>query len=203
MAGRTPNPVVPLTDAQRAVVDANLGLVGKVLIRSPRIVRMYDSRDDAFQQAMLGLISAAKQFETPRGLEFSTLAWPSIYGHLVKGAMLGQLVVRLEGKRRHRVGVVCCGNGFAIDRKFAIAAEDGHDSAGIVEDGFDGLLSLVWRKRHREVVRRHYRDGETMESIAASMGTSRQRVHQLIIAALRRIRTKLAAQGRDHISEAV
>lgn len=59
------------SDDQRDTVAANLGLIAWVLQRS----RVPDDRwDDAFQDGVFGLATAARKFDPSRGVKFSTYA---------------------------------------------------------------------------------------------------------------------------------
>lgn len=77
----------PLTDDERATVEANLGLVWRIvtLTRIPDL-----EADDAFQDGVLGLMRAAQLFDPSKGFAFSTYA----------DAWIRQTVTR--GRRRLR-----------------------------------------------------------------------------------------------------
>lgn len=63
----------PLTDDERAMVEANLGLVGFVVART--IGRTSgDLAEELFQDGVVGLMRAAQLFDPARGFRFSTYA---------------------------------------------------------------------------------------------------------------------------------
>lgn len=77
-----------LSTAQRALVDANLGLVAVHLrrvanLRRPRRDREYD---DLFQEGVLGLIEAARRYRPESGIAFAAFALPRIH-HAVSVAL--------------------------------------------------------------------------------------------------------------------
>lgn len=83
----------PLTDEQRALVEANLPLV-KFFLRKWRIPD--HEWDDAEQDATVGLMRAAQLFDPERGYRFSTFAqW-----HILSGVQHGR--GRLEGVNYRR-----------------------------------------------------------------------------------------------------
>lgn len=72
----------PLTDDQRAMVEANTGLIAFVLNRRRTPVSEWD---DAFQDGVFGLMRAAQKFDPDRGFQFSTYAVTWIRQAVQKG----------------------------------------------------------------------------------------------------------------------
>lgn len=72
-----------LTDDERAMVEANTGLVAFVLRRRRTPT---DRWDDAWQNGMLGLLRAAQMFEPAKGFRFSTYALTWIQACVQRGA---------------------------------------------------------------------------------------------------------------------
>lgn len=69
----------PLTRGQQQLVTANLGLAGKVTANfMARYPALRSQRGDIFQTACLGLVHAARLFDSGRGIRFSTYAWKAI-----------------------------------------------------------------------------------------------------------------------------
>lgn len=71
-------PRPPLTDEQRARVEANLGLVWHMVKRYSRLPMLGTSADDMAQAGFLALCRAARSFNPDVGICFSTYATTSI-----------------------------------------------------------------------------------------------------------------------------
>lgn len=74
------------------LVEENLGLVWKA-VHHFKGKGMDD--DDLFQTGCLGLVKAAKRFESDRGLQFSTYAFPTIVGE-IKTALRDNSSIRVS-----------------------------------------------------------------------------------------------------------
>lgn len=70
-----------MTEEQRAMVEENMPLIGWYLQRTSLNIRR-DEREDAYQQASLGLCVAAMNYEPERGTAFTTYAMFYIAGHV-------------------------------------------------------------------------------------------------------------------------
>ena len=70
----------PLTDAQRKLVEENLGLVAFALKKIP--VGYFDSREDAYQIGSIGLMKAARSYDPEKRVLFATYAMPCILNEL-------------------------------------------------------------------------------------------------------------------------
>lgn len=79
-----------LTDDQAAMVQANLGLCGWAVQRWGRHLPASDantySQDDAYQDAVLGLIRAVQKYDPTTGYRFSTYAAPWLRSAIQRGA---------------------------------------------------------------------------------------------------------------------
>ena len=71
----------PLTDTQRAIVEDNLHLIKYALARVP--VYLFDSREDAYQIGAIGLIKAARSFDSTKNVLFATYASRCIINELL------------------------------------------------------------------------------------------------------------------------
>ena len=69
-----------LTESQRALVEANLGLISYAMTKLP--IYLFDSREDAFQIGTIGLMKAARHYDPDRNILFSTYAMPCIVNEL-------------------------------------------------------------------------------------------------------------------------
>lgn len=73
----------PLTEAQRALVEENLGLISFAMRNVP--VYLFDSREDAFQIGSIGLLKAARSYDPARNTLFPTYAMACITNELRMG----------------------------------------------------------------------------------------------------------------------
>lgn len=69
-----------LTDAQRILVEENLGLISFAMNKLP--IYLFDSREDAFQIGVIGLMKAARSYDPDRKILFATYAVPCITNEL-------------------------------------------------------------------------------------------------------------------------
>lgn len=66
----------PLTVAQRKLVDDSIDNLHQAIWGDLRyLARLYDSMEDAYQAAMLGVCRAAQVFDSSRGVRFWTVGW--------------------------------------------------------------------------------------------------------------------------------
>ena len=83
------NNIKALTESQRALVEANLGLISYAMTKLP--IYLFDSPEDAFQIGTIGLMKAARSFDPDRKILFSSYAMPCIttvsYTHLTLPTM--------------------------------------------------------------------------------------------------------------------
>lgn len=70
----------PLTDAQRTLVEENLGLISYAMNKVP--VYLLDSREDAFQIGSIGLMKAARSYDPEKNVLFPTYAMTCITNEL-------------------------------------------------------------------------------------------------------------------------
>lgn len=70
----------PLTEAQRTLVEENLRLVSFAMNKLP--IYLFDSREDAFQIGVIGLMKAARSYDPSRKILFATYAVPCITNEL-------------------------------------------------------------------------------------------------------------------------
>lgn len=72
-----------LTEAQRTLVEQNLGLAHSVADSFMRRYNNYTDREDIYAEAYLALCVAASNFDSRRG-KFSAYAWKSIFLSLIR-----------------------------------------------------------------------------------------------------------------------
>lgn len=144
-------------------------------------------REEAEQQARMGLWHAATHFDPAKGHAFSTYATHCIYGfvqHLWRrDARQNQLpCVSLDAP-------VPGGSERASLADFLPDPKSGLDAA-LDRAGFTALVSSL-PPRERLLVTALYAEQQTLQEIAAALGLTRQRVYQLHSCALRRLRQTL------------
>lgn len=90
----------PLTPEQREMVEANLGLCGWAVNRWARHLPADDgpyTQRDAYQDAVLGLVTAVRKFDPDRGYRFATYASSWLHQSIQRGQ--GQF----EGRNYRRI----------------------------------------------------------------------------------------------------
>ena len=96
--------VAPLTTKQRALVEANLGLVGLHIRRNVRnTAACCCDRDyeDLFQEGCCGLMQAARSFDPGRGIRFPAYALPRIHTAVSTALYENASLIRVP-RQRHR-----------------------------------------------------------------------------------------------------
>lgn len=159
-----------LTDEQRALAERNIDLVGSFL-KSPRFREYVQEMgwDDAYQEASIGLMRAAKRFDKSLGFQFSTLVRFGIATQL-------RLAERRRNKRLKLSGRRECGKRptVRVSQKFDLVSEASgpHEAA---ESSIDAglIMSVLKNKRDRQVVRLVAR-GLTHREIGDRLGFSHQ-----------------------------
>ena len=74
------NNIKVLTEAQRTLVEENIGLISYAMKKLP--IYLFDSPENAFQIGTIGLMKAARSFDPERNFLFSTYAIPCIINEL-------------------------------------------------------------------------------------------------------------------------
>ncbi len=151
-------------------------------------------RDDLVSWGMMGLINAARAFDPSRNVAFSTLACRAIERMIIRG------VNREWHPDREQVTVsldelIHGANGEGGDDRFIdqLPADENvektmlHTEQGSVID--DALNTLT--PEQRELIVRHFFEGESVQDIARSMGMSRQGVYSRQKAIFKRLRETL------------
>ena len=172
----------------------NRALVLWAVRRFLRIRPGHPDYEDACAEGMLILHRAAMQWDHLMGMRFSTYAGRALMHSLLRWAAR-QWQHGFRGMGEARVGrpaslgddllAVLPGDdgagGTDVDR--GLRAAD--DAAGV-----ERLLRLL-RERDRAAVRARVVDGRTYRAIAADMGTSKQRVQQLVARGMETLRRHL------------
>jgi RNA polymerase sigma factor (sigma-70 family) len=183
-----------VTDNLRLVIH----LASKIASTSGR--RHLD--DDLVQSGMLGLLQAAgwggrQRYDPERG-RFST--WAAVHiGHFVRAALASGGSLLSSSRTRGNHALRRCAKRMGVEATRLLAPDD--DRA--TREDVDRLLAAVRRlpPREADVVSRRFglggRPEETLQSIAADYGLTKQRVSQIESEALGRIPVLMMRHGGD------
>ena len=182
--------------AATALVTENLPLVRSLARRMAPTARPYLELGDLVSIGTEALLKASRRYDASRKVAFGTFAYQRIRGAMVEG--LGAAGPHSRGRRRRRAGrpepralpVFC-----EYDDRRQVTAGRGELAAMVVEridchrlsDRLESALGEL-DPREREIIRRHYIDGEPVIDIARDLGISRSwasRTHARALANLR------------------
>lgn len=175
----------PMTPEQRAMAESHIPLALAIARdHFPRVP--WRARRDLRQAALYALCYAAARFDPSMGFEFSTYAHHCVWGKLC-------LFVKDMTKN--------AGRTVSLDREYDDA--NLHDILGEEDESGDelgrresatlahGLLACL-DPRKREVIERRYgmngRKTQTLQEIGKAFGVTRERIRQLEIQALEKLR---------------
>jgi len=147
-------------------------------------------REDLVSWGLMGLLSAARAFDSSRGLKFSTLAALSIERSIIRGAM--------QADRRR-------GSTFSLDEALSDASADGEtrwvemvrDAGAAAELDRTEDMALLGgaldnlRPEQQRLIRAHFFQGHSLADLARKWGTSRQAVAGQLRRALKALRRSL------------
>jgi RNA polymerase primary sigma factor len=203
------------------------------------------SEEDLVQEGHIGLLRAAKRFDSDRGIRFATYARWWVRAQMTRALETAGRMVRLPGgaveqlrnlqraiERLDRSGInyqiedVAAEIGIDAKRAELLlshkgivsidqpdddglkvgdrlptsgARSDPHINTSLLEElgHMDSAMQRVLDERERYILSEHFglrgRKARTMADIGKTMGLSRERVRQIESAALRRLRTNIAA----------
>ncbi|MFN3650744.1 MAG: sigma-70 family RNA polymerase sigma factor [Armatimonadota bacterium] len=151
-------------------------------------------RDDLVAWGMLGLVNAARAFDTSRNTSFSTLACRAIERMIIRG------VNREWRPEREQVTL-------SLDSLISGGKDDGGEDRFVDQVPADENVERTLLQTERQValesalntlepeqqqlIRRHYLDGENVENIARDLGLTRQGVYSREKAIFRKLRERL------------
>ncbi|MBR4493156.1 MAG: sigma-70 family RNA polymerase sigma factor [Clostridiales bacterium] len=85
-------------------IRCNEGLVTKV-VNEFKCRWLEDS--DLIQEGLIGLLHAVWDFDTSRGIKFSTFAWPVIRQHIAKAVQANDSTIKIPREVRNNYSVIC------------------------------------------------------------------------------------------------
>jgi len=185
-------------DEREARIRALLPIVRQVARRLHRMVPTADP-DDLIGDGSIGLIRAVDAFDPERGVPLEQYARKLILGAMLNGMRrLDPVSERVRRRVRQaenarfalaqELGTVPSLQTLATrDPALARARTDAHRATPL---SLDAALPLGER-----IVLAHYYGERSLRSLGAPLGISPQRVSQLHVAAMRRLRVALIAEG--------
>lgn len=181
----------PLTDEQRALVDENQGLAYLTAYRMVNEGCVPKSMtEDAVQEAMIGLMQAARAFDPGRGFAFSTLA-----ACCCRNRIRNAIAKEIRQSRVYGMSLdATAGEGSAHMANLLPAPNDTEQEAVMWTN--DAVFQILAddNKPHYAAMLMDYAFGRPMEDIAKERGVSRQMVCKQIGRA-RQVLKQAAAQG--------
>lgn len=190
----------PLTEEQKQLVAEHVGWAEKV---AKRRINHCVSLEDRTQDAVLGLVDAARSFDPARGVKFETHAYARVIGEILDAERSAGTGPAVKISRRARengyaeikvTSVEACnmannlgGGRDAIASDF-LFVDDAPPIADAVDrrDAIDRALTSLSVKE-REAVRLYWLEGRTMKQAAAAIGVSESRVSQVMSDVLPRL----------------
>jgi RNA polymerase sigma factor (sigma-70 family) len=170
------------------LITANLGLSYEMLRRT-RFTNV--DEDELLSEGFRALFDAVEAFDPWRGFRFSTYACNSIYRGFV----------RLSKMETRRANLICHGCDARMeDDSLGTIPADWDDRvyaerlSRVMEDNTAQLTSLERYVLHRRFPDESDRKRETLETIGRAIQVSKERVRQIQVSALEKLRAALLAE---------
>ena len=153
------------------------------------------SEDELYSAGMVGLMTAARSYDSSRGAEFKTYAY-----HRIRGAILDELrrldfLPRSQREKARRLGhhaPMVVGIPTDENGQESLAADEsvsGWETADLLSAVQDQVAQLPTKMR--QVMELYYRDGLRMREIGEQMQLTESRVSQIHSNALAQLRRAL------------
>jgi RNA polymerase sigma factor (sigma-70 family) len=182
-----------LTKEQQVLVASCLNWAREVVSRNRNAwwVAGHDSVEDAYQAAHFGLVLAAQRFDPSRGIKFTTYSTAWIINSLQRHASNGKLIrnpVRRTAEERDAHPPVLA--ALVSDREDGRYLDSRSESREPEPDARLVVAELLKRVngRSRRVLVMRYIEGMTLAEIAGELGVTKERVRQISVAALAKVR---------------
>jgi RNA polymerase sigma factor for flagellar operon FliA len=192
--------------AQRSLlVEQHLPLVRSLARRMAPSAYPFLELGDLVSIGTEALLRASERYDTSRSVPFGSFVYLRVRGAMVEG--LGTQGPHSRGRRRRRTGrgerrplPVLCAYNDAHHR--SATAEPATALADAIDDRrrgrFIAAAMAALDDRSRELVRRHYFDGEPLLDIARDMGISKSWASRTHARALERLRDALEQAMAGH-----
>jgi|GEM_PF-6016923 len=187
-----------LTDAQRALVENHLWLVGNIARKWRRRIPPSVEFDDLTQAGYMGLINAAQRFDAAKGT-FRLLATYRVHGAIVD--YLRSLDTVSKNQRRQITDGEAEG--------FVEFSHDEHtcEMQSTQESPEEAMMALEFAQqlrsltegltgRQRTIIQEYYYAGRTMRDIGSDLGCGEPRVCQINKAGIQKLRESPEFQAR-------
>lgn len=173
-------------EARNCIVEANIGLVWAVARRCIRFARPGLDVEDLVSAGVFGLMKAIDGFDPTRGVRFSTYATKAIRQHIRREMQIWTELPRLPvGEPEtwpHRI---------AVDPEIIDATTAGREpdpaEAAEAADLFASMTEAC-NAQERFVLRCRFADGATLAGVGVGLGVTKERVRQIQVQALGRMR---------------
>lgn len=178
-----------LTDDQRRLVEDNLGLV-HLMIRK----RIHDARrrPGYYDAALMGLVKAAMVFNPALGHKFSTWAC-----NCIKNAILGEWTTRERRMAAHALFLGFLPKKLPVDLPVARRPWE-----GATRDGMLAAIGPHLDFREQRIVELRKLDGLTLEEVGVVFGLTKERIRQIEIQAMAKLRLAFPREDDFEVDEA-
>lgn len=176
-------------NTQQKLVEQYIPLANKLAHKKKRSLPSFVDFEELQSAAYMGLVEAASRYNPDLGVEFSTYAYPRIFG-----AIQDYLREMGWGKRSEPV------RAYSLDA--TVTTCDGECSQGDLleakeernSEDFMEVVSLNLDEQAGQVLRHYFIDEFSMKEVGAKFGVSESRVSQLIKQYKDRIRSDWSEQ---------
>jgi RNA polymerase sigma factor (sigma-70 family) len=162
-----------------------------------KLSRLFDSsgrfRADLYQEGCCGLLEAHDRFDSSRGTQFLTYAYPWVYARMQQYCEVFELPVKISHNaqtqmRRNKKDVDASAGVGIVGVEFL----DVHGRTDRVRDVFADVIvqeaCMALPAKLQYVLFRHVIEEETLETVANEIGCSRQYAHKLYMSAIDQLR---------------
>ena len=171
------------------------GLVCKIALPYARrwTGRFYVLEDtDEYQDGMVGLLRAVREFKPELGWHFSTFAFYQIRHAVQVGIRDRHCTTQIRGKPN------CAPVRFNGHLTAIVMDARARNSRRNVHHAYDDAEEIAWLtrtmcQREKSLFLRHFRDGETLGEIGLEEGISKVRVGQMLQVAKQRVLARAGA----------
>ena len=167
---------------QQQLVEKYIPLANKLAYQKKRTLPRFVDVEELKSAAYMGLVEAASRFNPDLGVQFSTFAYPRVFG-----AIHDYLREMGWGKRGEPIKVLSLDSTKSDDGESrlgdTVAAKEEHNS-----DEFFDVIAVDLDEKADGVLRSYFIDSYSMKEVGEKFGVSEGRISQLIKQYKERIR---------------
>lgn len=165
----------------------NRGLAWKEARRFARLTGRYDLLEDAEQDALMKLGEVAGKYDPGMGWAFSTFAVTCIRRNFARFLQRIEKGNRMPGMNR------VLNQDYDLDPVNLATASDDTE----IRQAWESITQLleVLNEREREVITMRRLDGNTLEVVGWRFGVGKERIRQIEVAAIKKMRNSAIAKG--------